>query len=354
MPEQAAGMPPGTSLDRPGKELCSAGLVDVADPWRSPEVPRPAAVVWRGWHWARLPTLTRRHLQFALGIFWLVDGGLQFQPFMFSHSFLAHVIEPTAAGQPRIVAVSILAVARLMSDHLAFYNSGAATIQILIGVGLLFPRTVKPALLASFGWALGVWAFGEGFGGLLTGEANPLTGAPGAVLLYLLAGLLVWPVDRPVHRCVADQGLLNDLGGRLIWANLWLGFAALSLLPANITRTGVSGAFKTSVSIAPLSVAHLDAALARASAGHGIPITLLLAAVELAIGIGIMHDRWRNTAAVLGAVFALAIWVTTEGLGGVTTGQATDPNSGPLLILLAAGLYLPAAIQTRHSPHTST
>jgi hypothetical protein len=71
-------------------------------------------------------------------------------------SFLTHVIEPTAAGQPRIVAVSILGAAHLMSGHLAFYNSGAATIQVLIGVGLLFPRTVKPTLLVSFGWALGV------------------------------------------------------------------------------------------------------------------------------------------------------------------------------------------------------
>jgi hypothetical protein len=146
-----------------------------------------------GWHRARLPFLTRRRLQVALGILWLFDGGLQFQPFMFSRSFPMQVIEPAAAGQPRIVAVSILGTAHLMSHHLALYNSGAATIQILIGVGLLFPRMVKPALLASFGWALGVRAFGEGFGLLLTGQASPLTGAPGAVLLYMLAGLLIWP-----------------------------------------------------------------------------------------------------------------------------------------------------------------
>jgi hypothetical protein len=293
--------------------------------------------------------LTRRILQVALGILWLVDGGLQLQPFMFSQGFLTQVIEPTAAGQPRVVAVSILGAAHLMSRHLAFYNTAAAIIQILIGVGLLFPRTVKPALLASFGWALGVWAFGEGFGVLLTGQASPLTGAPGAVLLYLLAGLLVWPVNRPAHRSVASQGLLNDQGGRLMWANLWLGFAALSLLPASITSGGVSAAFTASGSIAPGPLAHLDAALGRAAVGHGIPITIGLAAVELAIGIGIMHHRWRNTAAVAGAAFALAIWATAEGLGGLATGQATDPNSGPLLILLAAALYMPAAIRSRQA-----
>lgn len=122
-----------------------------------------------------MSAFTRRHLQVALGILWLLDGGLQLQPFMFSHSFLTHVIEPTAAGQPRFVAVSILRAAHLMSRHLAFDNSGAAAIQVLIGVGMLVPRTVKPALLVSFAWALGVWALGEGFGVL---PACPPTSPP--------------------------------------------------------------------------------------------------------------------------------------------------------------------------------
>lgn len=203
-----------------------------------------------GWHRARLPLLTRRRLQVALGTLWLLDGGLQFQPFMFSRGFLTQVIEPAAAGQPRIVVVGILGAAHLMSRRLALYNSGAVTIQILIGVRLLFLRTVKPALLASFGWALGVWAFGEGFGLLLTGQASLLTGAPDAVVIYVLAGVLIWPAGRPAHGCVVSQGLLNDLGGRLMWANLWLGFAALSVLPATITSNWVSGAFQADGSTA--------------------------------------------------------------------------------------------------------
>jgi hypothetical protein len=53
----------------------------------------------------------------------------------------------------------------------------------LIGPGLIYRPTVKVALLASFGWSLGVWWIGEGLGGLSTGTASPLTGAPGAALL---------------------------------------------------------------------------------------------------------------------------------------------------------------------------
>ena len=32
---------------------------------------------------------------------------------------------------------------------------------------------------------------------------------------------------------------------------------------------------------------------------------------------------------------ALAIWVIGENFGGILTGQATDPNTGPLLVLVA-------------------
>lgn len=37
---------------------------------------------------------------------------------------------------------------------------------------------------------------------------------------------------------------------------------------------------------------------------------------------------------------ALLIWVVGQDFGGILTGQATDLNTGPLLILLAAA-YLP-------------
>jgi hypothetical protein len=283
--------------------------------------------------------ITRRRLQVALGLIWLLDGGLQLQPFMFSGSFLPQAIEPAAQGQPSVVATGVLDAAHLMSRHLAVFNAGAAAIQLIIGIGLLFPRTVKPALALSFGWALGVWAFGEGFGLLLTGEASPLTGAPGAVILYALAGLLVWPVDRPRRRSAASQGLLGDRGGRVAWAVLWCGLAALSMLPANCASGAVSGAFEDG--------GNLDAALGRASAGHGLPITVLLAGLELGIGTGMLTSRWRNVAALLGAALALAVWVTAQGAGGLTTGQATDPNTGPLLVLLSAALYLPATARPR-------
>jgi hypothetical protein len=38
---------------------------------------------------------------------------------------------------------------------------------------------------------------------------------------------------------------------------------------------------------------------------------------------------------------ALTIWVVGENFGAIFAGSATDPNSGPLLVLLAAA-YWPA------------
>jgi hypothetical protein len=120
-------------------------------------------------------------------------------------------------------------------------------------------------------------------------------------------------------------------------------------MPANIAANGASAAFEAGGSVAPGPLAYLDAALGRASAGHGTPITIGLAVVEAGLGAGIMHDKWRNTAAVTGAAFAFAVWATAQGLGGLATGQATDPNSGPLLIVLSAAVYMPAALQSHHT-----
>jgi hypothetical protein len=77
----------------------------------------------------------------------------------------------------------------------------------MIGLGLLHRRTVKAALALSFAWALIVWWFGEGLGMLVTGTANPLTGAPGAVLPYAVVGLLAWPAVVPpgCSACAAPE-----------------------------------------------------------------------------------------------------------------------------------------------------
>src|SRR5665213_4223355 len=138
---------------------------------------------------------SQRAFQTALGLIWLLDGALQFQPFMYSKGFI-QMLTGTAAGQPHWLASSINWAGHLAQSNLTVFNTLFALIQVAIGLGLLYRRTVKPALVLSLVWALVVWWFSEGFGMLFAG-ANPLTGAPAAVLLYAIIGLLVWPDERP-------------------------------------------------------------------------------------------------------------------------------------------------------------
>jgi hypothetical protein len=127
--------------------------------------------------------ITRRHLQIALGLLWLLDGGLQLQPFMLGTGFAKQVIAPAAAGQPRFVATAVQWGASVIAAHPVAWDVPFAVAQLLIGLGLLVPHTARLALAASLPWSLGVWFFGEGLSGLAGGHASLLTGAPGSALL---------------------------------------------------------------------------------------------------------------------------------------------------------------------------
>jgi len=295
-----------------------------------PGYPAPQAHAQRAG--ARDLTVARasRLAQVVLGLIWLIDGALQFQPYMFGKTFITGVIDPNAVGQPAIIAEPITWIARLIEPHVGIFNGFAATLQVLIGLGLLYRRTVKPALLVSFAWALGIWFTGEGFGMILTGTASPLTGAPGAALLYIIAGLMCWPGTR--------FGLLGECGARVVWAVLWLGSAALWLLPANDSAGAVHDAIASVPTGAGWLTSLLDSA-ARASAGHGTEIAIAMAALSAAIGLGGSRRRHARPFLAVGIAVSIVYWFIGQGLGGVFTGQGTDVNAAPLMILVASMLF---------------
>jgi hypothetical protein len=137
--------------------------------------------------------ITRRHLQIALGLLWLIDGLLQAQPFMFTRGFATQVIAPAAQGQPGFVAAPVDWASTVIAAHPVAWNAAFAGVQLLVGVGLLVPRTARLALAASIAWALGVWYFGEGLSGLASGNASLITGAPGSALLLAVLAGAAWP-----------------------------------------------------------------------------------------------------------------------------------------------------------------
>ncbi|MFL5842550.1 MAG: hypothetical protein ACJ77Z_19055, partial [Thermoleophilaceae bacterium] len=114
---------------------------------------------------------------------WLIDAALQAQSFMFTRGFATQVIGAAGQGQPGFVSNPLHWASTVIAAHPVAWNLPFGGIQLLLGFGLLVPRTARLALAASIGWALGVWYLGEGLLGLASGHASAITGAPGAALL---------------------------------------------------------------------------------------------------------------------------------------------------------------------------
>ncbi|HLJ67572.1 MAG TPA: hypothetical protein VKX16_09460, partial [Chloroflexota bacterium] len=136
---------------------------------------------------------SRRHLQQALGAVWLFDGLLQLQPSMWTQNLVTGIMQPATQGQPAVVGATLTPMVHLASRFVVPTNATILLAQVAVGLCLLSGRFVRPALMVSVVWALGVWYWGEGLGMVLTGQASVLTGAPGAVLLYAVLGLAAYP-----------------------------------------------------------------------------------------------------------------------------------------------------------------
>ena len=312
---------------------------------------------------SRFPLAVRsqRVLQILLGLFWILDAALQFQPFMFGNGFVQDNILANAAGQPFVLGDFITHIGNFVAPDVAVWNTFFALIQLFIGVGLLFRGTVRPALAVSFVWVLGVWVIGEGLGMVLTGTATALTGAPGSVLLYGLIGLMAWPrpprrwpvdwSDRPagVATSAAAQGIGRSVTPLAVWAGYWSLAAVLFLLPANRTPTSTQSAIGGMADVVPAWYAHFLNSLANLFSATGTQTAWILAAVSVTIGLGPLLARRPDWFLAAGALLSFLMWIVGQGLAGnVFSGSDTDPNTGPLVILLAAAM-VPTVIASKEA-----
>jgi hypothetical protein len=261
----------------------------------------------------------------------LLDAALQFQPFMFGRGFVTHVIDPATMGSPAIIANSVTSAGQLLMSHSVAFNAAFATTQLALGAGLLWRRTARAALAGTIVWALAVWWFGESFGMLLSGMASPLTGAPGAALLYVLIAVIAWPRPGASH--------LGLRWARLSWLAVWGGFAALMFQP----QVGAPGALSASVAgLAPGEpgwLASVDHAVAGFLGSAGLVPSVIFAVIFAAIAVGVCCRATARPALVIAVVVALVIWVAGENFGGILTGSGTDPDTGLLLLLLVAACW---------------
>ena len=281
----------------------------------------------------------RRALQLALAAVWLLDGVLQYQSFMYTKAF-GQLLAGTAPGNPAVIARPITWDATLVEHHLVLFNTIFATIQLLLGLGIAFRPTVRFALAGSIAWAIGVWWFGEGLGGVLNGGASPLNGAPGAAIIYALIAVLLWPADRDASAPYVAARAVGAHVARALWLVFWLSQAYFALTPANRAPQAVNGMIAGMESGEPGWLSAIERGGASLVAGQDLAASVVLAVAFAVIAVGVYLPRpFAKAALALAIVLAVVIWVVAEAFGGILAGGATDPNSGPLLVLLALAYW---------------
>ncbi|MCW2932371.1 MAG: hypothetical protein JWM19_3333 [Actinomycetia bacterium] len=283
----------------------------------------------------------RRALQLGLAVIWLLDAALQYQPAMYTKAF-GQRLAGTAPGNPSVIARPITWEVALLENHPVLLNTIFATIQLLIGLGIAIRPTTRLALAGSIAWSLGVWWFGEGLGGMLNGGASPLNGAPGAVILYALLAVLLWPADRGAPAPFPAARAVGADVARALWLVLWLSLAYFALTPANRAPGAVSGMISGMTDGEPrwLSALMNGATSLVTGVDLATSIAAAVALVVIAVGVYLPAPVAKGTL-LLAIAVSLLIWVIAEAFGGILAGGATDPNSGPPVILLALA-YWPA------------
>ena len=143
---------------------------------------------------------------------------------------------------------------------------------------------------------------------------------------------------------LAGDGQPHFVAGPVHWAAniiaadpvLWdVPFAAVQALPGQNTGTAVAGALTGG---APGWLGRLVTSIANWTTHHGTTVVLALVVAEALIGLAALHRKSRGPALAAGLVLALAIWVIGQDLGQLYSGQATDPNTAPLIGLMAVAL----------------
>jgi cytochrome oxidase Cu insertion factor (SCO1/SenC/PrrC family) len=291
----------------------------------------------------------RRLLRIGFGLLWIFDGILQAQPKM-AIGLPSQVIEPLAAASPQWVQRLVNVGGTTWSYHPM--QAGASAVWIQVGIGLWMLLAARGPLsrlagLASVGWGLVVWMFGEAFGSIFAPGLTWLFGAPGAVLLYAVAGALIALPERAWH----TQRL-----GRLIMAGLGLFLTGMALLQAWPGRGFWQGASHGQ----PGTLAGMTQSMAGTSQpgflsawinafttfdeAHGFAVNLFAVAALAITGAAFLSEQPRLIRPVLigFTVLCLADWVLIEDLGFLG-GLGTDPNSMIPFVLLAAAGYLALA-----------
>lgn len=296
----------------------------------------------------------RRLLRIGFGSLWVLDGLLQMQSSM-PLGLPSGVIQPSAASSPAWVQHLVNSGATIWSNHPVQAATATVWIQLGLGVWLMVAPRGRWSRLggaATVAWGLLVWVFGESFGGIFGPGLTWLFGAPGAVLFYCAAGVLIALPERAFSTARLGRIVIGLSGVFLI------GMAVLQAWPGRGYWQGRGGTLTGMVRIMaqtsqPSFLSSWLSSFASFVSAHGWAVNLFAVVSLAAVGGLFLSGRRRL---VLGgliglSVLCLADWVLVEDLG-LLGGLGTDPNSMLPMALLFVGGYvamvrLPAPVEER-------
>jgi cytochrome oxidase Cu insertion factor (SCO1/SenC/PrrC family) len=283
-----------------------------------------------------------RVLRIGFGLLWLLDGVLQAQPGM-AAGLPSQVIQPAADSSPGWVQHLVNWAGTTWSYHPV--QAGAAAVWIQAGIGLWLLAAPRGALsrlagVASLGWGLVVWVFGEAFGGIFAPGLTWLFGAPGAALLYAVAGALLALPERYWRSPRFGRVMLGGLGVFLT------GMAVLQAWPGRGFWQGTSGTLTGMIQTMtqtpqPGFIAGMVSGFGTFTASDGFAVNLVAVIVLAGLGVAFLTGRRSaiQSATWTFVVFCLADWLLIEDLG-FFGGLGTDPNSMIPMALLGVAGYL--------------
>jgi cytochrome oxidase Cu insertion factor (SCO1/SenC/PrrC family) len=304
--------------------------------------PRPPASVAPAAPAAPAEPRARRVLRMGFGILWIIDGILQAQPQM-AGGLPSQVVAPGVSAAPGWVQDVANFGGTIWSFHPVQAAASTVWIQVGLGLWLICAESGWPSRLAGLGsaaWGLLVWVFGEAFGGIFAPGLSWLTGAPGAVVLYVTAGICIALPPRAWAGPRLGRLLLGGIG------LFWIGMAVLQAWPGRGFWGGLGGTLTAMVQgMAGLTQPHAQEAIVSSFASfniaHGFAVNLFAVIALSLAGLAFLSGRPRvlRVAVPAATVFCLADWVLVQDLG-MPGGLGTDPNSMVPWVLLLWGGYV--------------
>ena len=105
-----------------------------------------------------------------------------------------------------------------------------------------------------------------------------------------------------------------------------------------LAASSSANAIHDAINAAPSGMSWLSSVqngFASITKGNGLIFAIILALLSAVIGVAAARDWRAKEFLILAGVLNLIYWVVGQGLGGIFAGGATDPNAGPLFMLLA-------------------